>query len=1065
MNYTAYFDFKDDGYGEIGPYELSSALLYERLCDDEFGPAINYCKIAFPFDSDFLSRRSGTTGDIYCRILEDGQPYFYGRIAPTDKFTSNGVALDDTADVSDFDIEVEDFSALFNRKITADDEIYWENHYVCNPTLPDESIFHRLIALCGLPENAVVVDEEELTILRAFAVDDGTVAEVLKSLLYQYGLVRRFNTGGQVMLYRWLIEEPVSEVDLDENIVMTGLECERVNRDADAAEVTWHSLKDKSDALIYMADLPFGDDNQRSGYPIQPGLLWPEEANVEETWWDYQDTSLSKILKGSLTVKNVDYSQMVLTKNHRLDVRVDDGVVPAFSPIFQNMRARVAYQHVLANARNIYYCNIYADVVYRAAENTVTKSNIENPKKTVPYEANYIHDETSATKLTCAIADGYTKGRWRYKFNSESKVPLGLIGKLKDPYSGMTVTVLVIERIHDTDDELYQYKAISIGGVVIASIAKRRVPLPEPTSADPEPYPSPKQPLSTGILAHYSFDDADVSGSVIIDNSGAGHHATRSGGSIVPGSRGKGLAMDETGKMDADYGEQDLSAGWVTLKTVTIVSTNPVHAAFSSTLHIQLIMPDGVIRDYVISGLVVNTQYPAGVVHNGRAAEIWVDGEIYGSYVCGPESIASVVMRLEPHADIAASVITTIDEMVDAARPFGAAEVIGYAAIGMEKKFGWADYLNKLAAEGAITPQDKTAIDLWFSEISGSYETLRDAAIAVEVPITDLDTTYEAITSYLYSSPGILVESTWADPIYIMVADWAQIKSAFASVVTAVTTEISEAQAAAAAAQAVKTIAPVFKGRVAYDDLSVTAGNEYDTIMAYSAAIAECGIYRREAGSWVDKTTPTAEMVTAAWFDILWALNNGFPDSGTDSEKLQAYIGSGTRFSTMQAYNVILANMIKTVNGFFENIVVSGRATLSELVLAGVTAGNNVVHYHQEILASSSIYSYDEAWRYTPPVSGVIRISGHYWAYQAGFVYLGIGHSDSTLVYETSGSAPPLQALQFSYDATVEENVSISIFIKKADDGSLAVRLNEIYVKIAENPGILRFISPPEILL
>jgi hypothetical protein len=485
--YVAYFDFCDGS--DLGPIDLSSVLLYERLCDDNYGPATNYCRITLQFNAILLARRTAQTGDIYCRIIADGEPFFYGRIAPTDHYISSGASVDGHSDISDFDFEVEDFSALLERDITEDDAICWENHYVCNPAEPQLSIYHRLLGLCGLPYQVMDPGEQELTILRAFAVSEGTVRDVLAHLLFEYGLVHRFNKDGNATLFRWLIQTPESAMNIDENIIMTGLDVERMDRDADGANVVWYPLKDKNDALIYMADLPFGDNGLRSGYPIQPGLFWPEEANVDETWWDYQDTALSKKLQGSLTVKNSDFTQLVLTKNHRIDARVDDGVIQAFDPVFKNLRARVAYQHAATSPLNIYYCNIYADVVYRSAKNEIEKSNIANPKKIKPYEAAYIHDELTAALLACALADGYTLGRWRYSFHSENKIPLGLRGNLHDPYSGMSVLTLIIERVYDVNTEIYKYKAISIGPVTIESIVKTTHAIPAPINQNPEPTP------------------------------------------------------------------------------------------------------------------------------------------------------------------------------------------------------------------------------------------------------------------------------------------------------------------------------------------------------------------------------------------------------------------------------------------------------------------------------------------------------------------------------------------------------------------------------------------------
>jgi len=1035
----------------------------EAAFSSEKRSAVDKFSCNLKYDATILGKLRAADARIWIRVKNalDASALFFGVVEPS-------VANETSDHVGEISLEAVDNSWRLDEKVSTTRQlpalVASSGYKLWDPTDPTHSIAHVMLADAGYSTAEISAAISNTIVIKSFSAikDESTYRELLDVLFTEYGYVIHPDESGVLTLLPWKPTTTAIELGPDDLSTVVPFKFENRADYRDSAKVTWAELEILYGVLVYRADLPVDSDGNFTGEAIASADFYPKDSDIEDIYQTYVQKWLDKpYLARETRLANKDLT-LVATSGATISFEADDGIAVDIN-LFESHQARVRFLNSATTTGKIRIFEIYADALVRKKIGTEKALPLGTETNAREYASQYLFDKTSAQALATALAeDLYAEEQ--YSFGCNQVLGLGSRVKLIEARNGTSVHAVITRRKRSSAKAYIEYEAIqllTVAGITVTSQSQTMSKV-WPQASEKV---TPEQPLSTKILAHRSYDEVDLSGTLVLDNSGAGHHAVRSGGTVVNGIRGRGLALTEADTVAVDYGEQDLSQGWSILKTMSILSSNPAHAAYGSKLDIELWLPDGTIRTYTIAGIPVATGIFAGVVHNATEAQIWYGKERYASYVCGPGDIARVVMRLVPHEAIAAEVQTIVDDETDAARALTALEIAGYVDLGMTSKYTWADHLNKLAAEGTITPQDKTAIDLWFSEISGSYETLRDAAIAVEVPITDLDIAYEAIASYLYSSPGILVESAWADPIYIMVSDWAQIKSAFASVVAVVTTAISEAQAAAAAAQAVKTIAPVFKGRVAYDDLSVTAGNDYDTIVAYSTTIADCGIYRRESGAWVDKTAPTAEMVTAAWFDILWALNNGFPDSGTDTEKLQAYIGSGTRFSTMQAYNVILANMIKTVNGFFENIMVSGRATLSELVLAGVAAGDNVVHYHAEILATASIYSYDEAWRYTPPVSGVIRISGHYWAYQAGVAYLGIGHSDSTLVYETSGSAPPLQALPFSYDATVEENVSISIFIKKADDGSLAVRLNEIYVKIAENPGILRFISPPEVLL
>ena len=474
-----------DGVGErdISEY-LVTAIPTERLCSESFKRAAQECSFSFSYSAELLALLAQMKSASPIYLYKDGARIFTGRIPPTTSLESNGAGLS-VPDVSPISVDAEDLSILLEREITADDEVAYENNFVCDPDNPGLSIVHRLLALSGISGTALDITETERTILLGFSKDSGTVGDAIDELLYEYGMVLRQKPNGAFTIFRWLVETHESTETFDDSIVIAPLKADRVEREADAVEVSWYALKEKEDCLVYMADLPFDDEGQRGGYPIEPGLRWPEEANVEETWFDYQDTALAKKISVSGTVtKNTDFSQIVMTKNHYIDAKVDDGIVLSIGPVFQNMRAKVAYLNPSANPLDIYYCDIYADTIYRGAENLVTKNVIDVPSKTKSVAALQLHDATSATRFACALADlVYGNACWRYRFPSEKEFAVGAVGPLSDPYSGITTTAMIIEKSFDPDTDLYTYKAISIAPVVINPTATyTAIPPTAPTS-------------------------------------------------------------------------------------------------------------------------------------------------------------------------------------------------------------------------------------------------------------------------------------------------------------------------------------------------------------------------------------------------------------------------------------------------------------------------------------------------------------------------------------------------------------------------------------------------------
>lgn len=267
------------------------------------------------------------------------------------------------------------------------------------------------------------------------------------------------------------------------------------------------------------------------------------------------------------------------------------------------------------------------------------------------------------------------------------------------------------------------------------------------------------------------------------------------------------------------------------------------------------------------------------------------------------------------------------------------------------------------------------------------------------------------------------------------------------------------ADAAQAAAEAnIPILAPRHLGRVAYASLSGTAGNENDSIVAYSSTLSECGIYKRVSGSWVDQTTPATALIMAAWSDILWATANSYPSTGTASEKVQAYMGSGVNY-----FETLAAN-----NAFIQNLFV-GSASIT------VTAGANIVKKFVVLPGENDPYSnsatYVLASYLTHAVyfqigaSGTVRFYFTLTSSDGSSVYCqvykqAIGSTTYSAVAgteKTTTTTAPGEA--FTVDVACTTGDFLALYIKRGAGGSASI--NNISIRIAETPGILACLGYP----
>lgn len=430
----------------------------DRACNEEFRHAVSTRVVTFRYTTELLSLL--TVDGVIATVDLDGEKDFTGRVAPSSlRVQSYGATVSGLPDVEDIEVELEDFTYKLEREITSSDGLVIENAYVCNPLYPTQSIVHRLLSLTDVQyEISLTINTQ----LLGFAIDEGKIKDVLDTLLYEYGFTYQFDPYGKLILVQYLYDNPTPSVVLTETEIQAPLEIEKLPKEAEAVEVSYYPLQAKTNVLLYMADLPFGENGLRSGWPIQPGLLWPEEANVQETWFVYDDKALTHRVneRGEIEL-NKEFTSIVLTKNHTLEERFEFGIQREIA-IFENRRARLAYRNTDAIPRLIYYCNIRGDVVYRSAEVVLRYELDPNPASVDRYDALYIHDGEAARKLCAFRSERIRSACWRYRFKMDTSLSLASILRLVDPYAGIDTIVLLIERSLDAETNVYEYRAIGL---------------------------------------------------------------------------------------------------------------------------------------------------------------------------------------------------------------------------------------------------------------------------------------------------------------------------------------------------------------------------------------------------------------------------------------------------------------------------------------------------------------------------------------------------------------------------------------------------------------------------
>ena len=106
-----------------------------------------------------------------------------------------------------------------------------------------------------------------------------------------------------------------------------------------------------------------------------PGMLYPVMANVEQHFLEYVSDAVAYHLTKNSPYENTkaDLSDLVLTKDHYVDWKADNGVTLQKAQFF-NRKAEVILKNNTAGNRMVYGLDIYAHVLWRSARREISAS-------------------------------------------------------------------------------------------------------------------------------------------------------------------------------------------------------------------------------------------------------------------------------------------------------------------------------------------------------------------------------------------------------------------------------------------------------------------------------------------------------------------------------------------------------------------------------------------------------------------------------------------------------------------------------------------------------------------
>lgn len=423
---TVYIDF-GDGFIDVSSNVIYNTLTYTGNTYNE-NCTHQQSEASFSLSyAEYIYTGYINASILYVKIYKDGIVKFYGYAKPQLEYTYTGVQ-----DNIIFDLNFSDLLSRLNTKI---EEVALTDYYVLNSNDSEHSIVHYLCDLCGFDASYIDSTVNILDVVPYFVPeDDSEVLSVLDTLLFEYGYSLIQTDEGLFSVVQWAVETTsTSEITLDESDIEIELEVTSNVSDYDTIEITYYEAAVKDNVLVYAEDLPRDTDGTLTGYAVLASTYYPVKANViddttglltvveqayETTGIEYlTNKAITNNLNYNYTAFDSDFSSMLITSNHRLEKKFDDGLTLVSSD-FYNKKAHILYYNPTDSSLNLYASRIFATVAYRRTESTVAFNLIDNPTKQYSYSVQFCFDPDKIQVFGEALSRQY-KSCLTFKFTSE----------------------------------------------------------------------------------------------------------------------------------------------------------------------------------------------------------------------------------------------------------------------------------------------------------------------------------------------------------------------------------------------------------------------------------------------------------------------------------------------------------------------------------------------------------------------------------------------------------------------------------------------------------------------
>ncbi|MBQ0167222.1 MAG: hypothetical protein KBT02_08965 [Treponema sp.] len=433
-------------------------IINNAVCNDSLQHAESSCSVDFVYDQELFAFLALQT-DVLA-VVKDGQNTVFTGVINTDlSWTDAG----NPCPIDQFSVTIQDFTSFFDKKTTVEVGLV-------ATTVAD--IVDKICLDCGV--TIAPNQTDPASSVSAFILDEGkSYKDALNNMLYQYGYSYTFNAYGEFVYFNYQ-SIPQNPEAIDDEDIITGAKFARLNRKYSGAKVTYNSLTQKTNELVYFAGGGYNSDNTITPIILQPGTYYPfdstptVEADSGQVYQSFRSGYAESKTKynGEKEYQSSEDTSLLYTENHTVVHDWEKGTVQIDRQQFGFRKASVRLRNAHATEdANLYSLSIRADAWYRDKKCSSISGSSSNP---FTCDCEYIFAAADADALASILARFYSGAHYKITLQTERQIVPGAYMSIDTGLSGFTTTGLCISTSYDVEKDIYTSVFVTISAAQIS---------------------------------------------------------------------------------------------------------------------------------------------------------------------------------------------------------------------------------------------------------------------------------------------------------------------------------------------------------------------------------------------------------------------------------------------------------------------------------------------------------------------------------------------------------------------------------------------------------------------